>query len=199
MVVAELRRIGVWSAGHHLVNLAQAGPAALLPVLVTARLGTDSTAHFYVAWMTASVLFMVSPAVASALFAERANAHAARLRNAAAVTAAVLAVPASILFVLGGPILGLFGDGYAAQGELLLKVLVLAAVPDAITNLAVAHWRSAGDLRRCLRLNVVRAAGCLGLAWFWLPAGPASAGIAWLAGQTAAAVLVGAYSLRRRP
>ena len=60
--------------GHHLINLCQAGPSALLPVLVTARLGTAANAHFYVAWMTASVLFMVSPAVASAFYAERSNA-----------------------------------------------------------------------------------------------------------------------------
>jgi O-antigen/teichoic acid export membrane protein len=197
---AELRHISGSLTGHHLINLAQAGPSALLPVLVTARLGTDHNAHFYVAWMTASVLFMVSPAVASALYAERSNdASSARLPRAAAVVLVVIGGPALVLFLGGGWILGLFSAGYAAEGELLLKILVLAAIPDAITNLAVAHWRSLGELRRCRRLNALMAAICLTLAWLWLPAaGIEGAGYAWLAGQTAGAVLVGRHAWKSR-
>ncbi|MET0414552.1 MAG: sugar transporter [Actinoplanes sp.] len=186
--------------GHHLINLCQAGPAAVLPVLVTARLGTAENAHFYVAWMTASVLFMVSPAVASALYAERSNdARAATLPRAAAVTFAVIGGPALLLFLGGGWILGLFSAGYAAEGEMLLKILVLAAVPDAITNLAVAHWRSRGLFRRCLRLNLLMAVTCLTLTWLWLPGpGIEGAGIAWLTGQGAGALVVAGLAVRAR-
>ena len=199
---AELRHIQVSLTGHHLINLAQAGPSALLPVLVTARLGASQNAHFYVAWMTASVLFMVSPAVASAFYAERSNAaggRSASLPRASAVVLAVIVPPALILFVGGGRILGLFSAGYATGGETLLKILVLAAVPDAITNLAVAHWRSLGEFRRCLRLNLLMAATCLALTWLWLPgAGIAAAGYAWLAGQSAGALAVAALALSDR-
>ena len=198
----ELRHIQVSLTGHHLINLAQAGPSALLPVLVTARLGASENAHFYVAWMTASVLFMVSPAVASAFYAERSNAaggRSASLPRAAAVVLAVIVPPALILFAGGGRVLGLFSAGYAAGGETLLKILVLAAVPDAITNLAVAHWRSLGEFRRCLRLNLLMATTCLTLAWLWLPgSGIAATGLAWLAGQSAGALAVAALALRNR-
>jgi O-antigen/teichoic acid export membrane protein len=189
--------------GHHLINLAQAGPGALLPVLVTARLGTSANAHFYVAWMTASVLFMVSPAVASAFYAERSNAGrgggAVSLTRAAAVVLAVIGGPALILFAAGDRILGLFSAGYATGGGLLLKILVVAAIPDAVTNLAVAHWRSLGEFRRCRRLNLVMAVTCLALTWLWLPRfGIAAAGLAWLAGEFAGALLVAAVALRGR-
>jgi O-antigen/teichoic acid export membrane protein len=187
--------------GHHLINLAQAGPGALLPVLVTARLGASDNAHFYVAWMTASVLFMVSPAVAAAFYAERSNAtgRPVPLARAAAVVLAVIGAPAVILFAAGDQILGLFSAGYAAGGGLLLKILVVAAIPDAITNLAVAHWRSLGEFRRCLRLNLVMAATCLVLTWVGLPRlGIAAAGVAWLAGQFAGALLVAAIAIRGR-
>jgi O-antigen/teichoic acid export membrane protein len=212
-------------AGHHLINLAQAGPGALLPVLVTARLGASDNAHFYVAWMTASVLFMVSPAVASAFYAERSNSadrgsadrgsadrssadrgsspalsgRPVSLARAAGVVLAVIGAPAVILFVAGDQILGLFSAGFAAGGGLLLKILVVAAIPDAITNLAVAHWRSLGEFRRCRRLNLVMAVTCLVLTWFWLPRlGIAAAGLAWLAGEFAGALLVAAVALRGR-
>ena len=199
---AELRHIQGAVGGHHVINLAQAGPGALLPVLVTARLGTGENAHFYVAWMTASVLFMVSPAVASALYAERSHGAADRgatLGRAAAVVMLVTGLPAVVLFTGGGRILGLFSAGYAQGGAQLLQILVLAAIPDAITNLAVAHWRSLGAFRRCLRLNLLMAATCLTLTWLWLPAaGIEGAGLAWLAGQSAGAAAVGVHVVRTR-
>lgn len=200
---AELRHVQGSLGGHHLINLAQAGPTALLPVLVTARLGPEANAHFYVAWMTASVLFMVSPAVASALYAERANAGSAGLPRAAAVVVAVTGPPALLLFFAGDHVLALFSPAYAAEGELLLRILVLAALPDAITNLAVAHWRSLGRFRRCLRLNLLMATICLTLAWLWLPGtGIEAAGLAWLVGQSAGATAVvvrSVVSRRRAP
>jgi O-antigen/teichoic acid export membrane protein len=200
-LATELAHVRGSLTGHHLVNLAQAGPSALLPVLVTARLGADDNAHFYMAWMTASVLFMVSPAVASALYAERTNAggRSASLPRAALVTLVVIGAPATALFLAGGWILGLFSPAYAAGGGMLLKILVLAAVPDAITNLAVSHWRSQGHLRRCLRLNLLMAATGLALTWLLLPScGIEAAGIAWLAGQTMGALLVAAHAVHSR-
>ncbi|WP_433826548.1 lipopolysaccharide biosynthesis protein [Actinoplanes sp. CA-015351] len=198
-ILAELPHLRTALTGHHLINLTQAGPAALLPVLVTAKLGSDANAHFYLAWMTASMLFMVSPAVASALYAERTNAGSAGLKRASAVVLAVVGVPTVVLFVAGETILGLFSAAYAIEGGPLLKILVLAALPDAVTNLAVAHWRSRGEFRLCRRLNAVRAASCLLLAWLLLPpAGVTGAGVAWLIGQTASALLVAALALRPR-
>ncbi|MFC7527400.1 lipopolysaccharide biosynthesis protein [Actinoplanes sp. GCM10030250] len=199
-ITTELPHLRTALTGHHLINLTQAGPAALLPVLVTGRLGPDANAHFYLAWMTASMLFMVSPAVASALYAERTNAARVSVSRAAAVVAAVVGLPAAVLLIAGDRILGLFSAGYADGGGPLLKILVVAALPDAITNLAVAHWRSRGEFRRCRRLNAVRAGTCLILTWLLLPgSGVTGAGVAWLAGQTASALLVALVALLDRP
>ncbi|WP_433367618.1 lipopolysaccharide biosynthesis protein [Actinoplanes sp. CA-142083] len=200
-LAAELRYVRGSLTGHHLINLAQAGPSAVLPVLVTARLGAADNAHFYMAWMTASVLFMVSPAVAAALYAERTNAagRSASLPRAALVVLVVIGAPAAGLFLAGGRILALFSPAYAAGGGILLKILVLAAIPDAITNLAVAHWRSQGALRRCLRLNLLMAATCLALTWLWLPSlGIEAAGFAWLTGQAVGALIVVAHAVHSR-
>ena len=172
-------------------------------MLVTARLGAGANAHFYVAWMTASVLFMVSPAVASAFYAERSNATAAGRRPLPRAAAVVLAV---IGAARAHPVLRRRSHPRPVQrratrpaAAVLLQILVLAAIPDAITNLAVAHWRSLGQFRRCLRLNLLMAATCLALTWLWLPAmGIAAAGVAWLAGQSAGALVVAATAVHRR-
>lgn len=197
-LAGELTHVRAALKGHHLINLAQAGPGALLPVLVTARLGASANAHFYVAWMTASMLFMVSPAVASAFYAERSHAGNVSLARAATVVLAVIGGPALVLLTVGDRILGLFSSGYATGGGPLLKILVIAAIPDAVTNLAVAHWRSRREFRRCLHLNLVMAATCLLLTWLWLPGlGIAAAGLAWLVGQLAGTLLTVARRPRR--
>jgi Na+-driven multidrug efflux pump len=76
---------------------------------------------------------------------------------------------------------------------------VLAAVPDAVTNIAVAYWRSEGRLRRCAAMNAVMATVGLAGSWLLLPGlGIRGAGVAWLAGQTVGAVIVaGSVALRR--
>ena len=100
----------------------------------------------------------------------------------------------------GDRVLGLFSAGYADGAGPLLKILVIAALPDAVTNLAVAHWRSRGEFRRCRRLNAVRAGSCLVLTWMLLPgSGVTGAGIAWLAGQTGSALLVALVVVMTRP
>jgi O-antigen/teichoic acid export membrane protein len=196
-LTAEVKHVRTALKGHHLINLAQAGPGALLPVLVTARLGAGANAHFYVAWMTASVLFMVSPAVASAFYAERRNAGNVEVKKAATLILAVVGAPAILLFTAGDHILALFSSSYAAGGG-LLKILVVASIPDAITNLAVAHWRSRGNFHRCRNLNLVMATTTLLLTWLWLPGlGIAAAGLAWLAGQVTGALLVAVIATRR--
>jgi O-antigen/teichoic acid export membrane protein len=142
--------------------------------------------------------------VASAFYAERSHAAAgpvrASLPRAAVVVLAVIGLPALILFTGGGRILGLFSSDYATGGGTLLKILVVAAVPDAITNLAVAHWRSLGLFGRCRSINLLMAAVGLSLTWLWLPhVGIAAAGFAWLAGQGAGAVATAVVSLSSRP
>ncbi len=196
----ELRRLRRSLVGHHLINLTQTLPGFVLPVLVLARLGAQASAYFYLTWMVASALYFVSPAVASALFAERSHgARPGSVRRAALLVAGILAVPALSLLVAPAPLLALFGDRYAERGAGLLVVLVLAAVPDAVTNVAVAYWRSEGRLRRCAVMNAVMATVGLAGSWMLLPGlGIRGAGVAWLAGQTVGAVLVAGHLVLRR-
>jgi O-antigen/teichoic acid export membrane protein len=193
----ELRRLRRSLVGHHLINLAQAVPSFLLPILVMARLGAPDSAYFYLTWMVASALFMVSPAVASALFAERANGAGARsgsVRRAAVIVAGVLALPLLVLLVARGRVLSVFGTEYADRGGDLLGILVLAAVPDAVTNIAVGCWRAESRLRRCLGINAVMATVCLGGSWLLLPPlGVRGPGVAWLAAQTVGTAMVAVH------
>ncbi|MDT7576476.1 MAG: hypothetical protein QOH17_2809, partial [Pseudonocardiales bacterium] len=116
------------------------------------------------------------------------GAVAAAARRSAKIIGALLVVPMVIYLVAGGLLLRLFGPDYPAEGRLLLIVLTLSAVPDAVTNLAVAVLRATGRMRTALWLNVAMLVGALTLAWVLLPViGIVAAGVGWIVAQVAGA------------
>jgi O-antigen/teichoic acid export membrane protein len=195
---------------QYLIQLGAGLPQFVLPVIVVARLSSTQNAYFYVAWSVGGAFFLISPSVANALFAEgmhRPEEVAATLKRAALIVSALLAPIMIVLGVGGRYVIGLFGAAYAAHSELLLRLLIVSAVPDAITNVYLVLLRLRGRLRTAAALNTGMAAAAMGGAWILLPRlGVSGAGWAWLAAQTAGAVVVlaavaigrGGRALRRR-
>lgn len=186
------------SLGHHAISVGGLLPTYLLPIVVTARLGAAENAYFYTTWMVGSAIFMISPAVSSALFAEGSHEdgrlHEMSWRSTV-TTLAVIAVPSAALCLVGRPVLGLFGPGYRA-GYPLLVLLVASAFPDTVSNVAVATLRVRGLLRRAATLNVSMALISVAGAWYLTPRmGILGAGLCWLGSQVAGALAV--LALRR--
>ncbi|MCC9308199.1 hypothetical protein LN042_14060 [Kitasatospora sp. RB6PN24] len=199
---AELVRLARPALGHHAISAAGLVPTYLLPVAVTARLGARANAAFFITWMIGSAIFMISPAVSSALFAEGSHRRGGLRRIALrslGVTVAAITVPAGVLCAIGHPVLGIFGAGYR-QGYALLVVLVLSAFPDAVSNVAVATLRVRGLLSRAAALNAVIAAVALVGAWFSTPPlGILGAGVSWLGAQLVGALAVLVFHRRLLP
>ena len=190
------------TAGNHGAGLGEMAWRYLLPVLTTARLSPAETAYGAMAWMIGGLAFMISSAVSTALFAHgvRQRDTVGALRRGIALIAVGL-TPAMLLCLLaGGRVLSLLGPGYAAHATALLTLLCVAALPDAVTNLATMSLRVRGKLGWAAALNLGMAAIALGLAWLLLPRlGIIGGGWAWLAAQSAGslAVLVAALRTRR--
>jgi hypothetical protein len=97
----------------------------------------------------------------------------------------------AVLLFGGRFVLGLFGPGYAQHSFVLLVLLVLSAVPDAITNVYVSVLRVQQRFRAAAALNIGMSVGAVMLAWWLLPlVGIAGAGLAWLMMQTAGSAAV---------
>jgi O-antigen/teichoic acid export membrane protein len=178
--------------GQHLTSVGGAVTPLVLPVLVVLRLGVTPNAHFYITWMVGGAFFIVSPAVAWALFAEGVRTRS-DLRNvvvkALRVIAAIL-VPAMVIMIVAGKlILGLFGAPYAAAGYMLLILLAVSAIPDAVSNVAVAVCRVTHRLAYSTVLNLGILTMTLVAAWILMPRlGIAGVGAAWLGAQVVGAV-----------
>jgi len=200
----EARSMGRAMGGHHLINMGGLLPMYVLPLLVVGRLSAPENAFFYITWMLASPFFMVSPAVASALFAEGSHDAAQLWRKARAGALAIgllLGGPMLVFLAGGGWMLGLFGPEYPSHGVVLLTLLVASAVPDAVTNIAVSMLRVNRRLGSAAALNIGMAIFVLVFSWLLLPRlGIAAVGWAWLIAQSlgSAAVLMPALAARRR-
>lgn len=193
-VPAALREMRQSLLGQHFITIAAMMGSYLLPIIVVARVSAEANAYFYATWMLGAVFFMISPAVSTSLFAAGASdpgAIAAAARRSAKIIAALLVLPMAAYFAGGGLLLSLFGPVYPHEGRLLLVLLTLSAVPDAVTNIAVAVLRATNRLRRALWLNTTMLAASLVLSWLLLPTlGIVAVGVSWLAAQTAGALWV---------
>jgi O-antigen/teichoic acid export membrane protein len=193
-VPAELREMRKSLVGQHFITIAAMMGTYLLPIIVVARVSAAANAYFYATWMIGAVFFMISPAVSTALFAASTGDPGAIMsaaRRSAAIIAALLVVPMTVFLLGGGVLLSLFGPAYPHEGRLLLVLLTLSAVPDAVTNIAVAVLRATHRLRGALWLNTSMLVASLVLSWLLLPLlGIVAVGVSWIAAQTAGALWV---------
>jgi len=187
--------------GYLLTSLGGLMPTYLFPVIVVAILGDAQDAYFYFTWSTGFIFFMVSASIAQALFSESVNTSQVnrQVRKAAVFIAIILLPLGTAVYVLGGHLLGLFGSAYRAHGTGLLRICVVSAVPDAVTNVYVTVLFVTRRVTEASLLNLSMAAVALGGASLLLPSlGIDAVGWAWLAAQTLGSLSVGGMLLRRR-
>ncbi|HXZ05698.1 MAG TPA: polysaccharide biosynthesis C-terminal domain-containing protein, partial [Ktedonobacteraceae bacterium] len=99
----------------------------------------------------------------------------------------------------GQYIMLIFGPSYAQNGQELFRIYIIAAIPDAITNIYISVLRVQRRLRFAAALNIGMAIITLGLAWIFLPVfGIAGAGWAFLISQTAGTLTAGIDFIRLR-
>ncbi len=147
--------------------------------------------------MIGALFFTVSPSVSSAVLASTANRDDVhlkhRIKQASWIILGLMSVPMALVFLFPDYILKFFGDDYE-KGAFLIILLALSALPDAITNIAVAYLRLKKDLKPASILNVLMGISTIGLIFALVPfAGINAPGWAWLATQTTGAIGILAY------
>ncbi len=139
-----IRGLGRTALGHHALNLALQAPTMAMPVLVTVLLSATATAHFYVAWMVAGLVFVAPLALTTVLYAV-GSANPAALAHKMQFTmklAATLGLAANVaLFVSADFILSLFGRSYADEASWCLRILGLGVFAIIIKDHYVAIYR----------------------------------------------------------
>ena len=134
------------------------------------------------------------------LFAEGVNEPdelRAKARRALGIIGVILVPGAVVVLATGGMLLSVFGPSYESHAAGLLQAVLLAAFPDAVTNIYVAVLRVRGRLAAAAALNLGIGVGTVALSWALLPEfGIAAVGWAFLAMQLAGCLFV-VIDLRR--
>lgn len=189
----RLARLVLTGAAANVVSTIVVG---MMPLVVTAHLGSVATAGYQLAWSAAYVLFLAPRYVAQAVLA-RAGADPEGvdtvLRGAVVGALALVGTAAMVAMVAAGPVLDMVGSTYRDDTTGLLRLMALAAVPHCVLVLAGARARAR---QRPTLAVVVTSAEYLTVMLLALVLAPrhglAGVGWAWLVGEStvAAAVLV---------
>jgi len=181
-------------------SLLYQGYTSMLPLLVVAVLGRDANAYFYIAFMIAGAVRAVAEAMSTSLVVEGAHdePELAALARLSARRYARFVLPGVALLVLRADLLlRPFGPAYVAQGTTLLRLLLIATLPQALVSLYLGVQRVRAKVGRVLGAEalvvvLVTAGAVVGMRRFGL----VGVGAAWLVAQSTVAAVV-APALRR--
>jgi O-antigen/teichoic acid export membrane protein len=200
----SVRQIGRFLAGDYTGALCVLAVTFMVPVAVAARVGPIANAYFYAAWMVGTTLELLPVNMATSLTVEGAfdeDTIAANCLAALRRTMLIL-VPAVVVVICAAPVaLGLFGPLYAANGTHVLRLLALATLPKALTEMYLGALRAQSRTSLIAFIQGIRGIMILGLAFTLTGVmGTTGAAIAVLASQVivAAAVAPSMLSLLRR-
>lgn len=172
---------------HQLIGLGAGLLTYLLPLIVTVRLSARENAFFYTTWMLASLFLVIAPAFSNNLFAEgmhRPEELGALARSAFKIMGAIMVPGLVAILLLGGTLLSAFGHSYSGHAVGLLRLVVLASIPDAVVHVYVGVLRAEARLASAASLLVGIGMGTVVISWFLLPLiGISAVGYAFLAMQ----------------
>ncbi len=183
-----------YSLGNYIAQFLWMAPSLIFPLMVVNVLGTEATAHFYIAWMIAGPVIMIPNAISMSLFAEGSHNEKELLQNTrrSLCLAILLLLPAVLfIFVLGGKLLLFFGETYSHDATILLWILAISAFPLSINYLYLSFCRVRKNIKGLITISAIASCLALGLSYpLMIRVGILGVGIGWAAAQMVVALVI---------
>ena len=196
-----LNEVSRYAAGNYVGRLLWQVPTFVLPLVVLNILSAEMNAYFYIAWTIAIALRVIPSSIFNSLFAEGSNDEASVRANTAKSLkfTFLLLLPLTLLIlIIAEKLLLLFGQAYADNAALLLRIVVVAVIPWGINYLYVSIERVRKNIKGIITVTAVATCLSLGLSYFlMLKMGLVGVGIGYAAGQTIVAIAVVIHLWRR--
>jgi O-antigen/teichoic acid export membrane protein len=164
----------------------QAGTNAL-PLIVTAQLGAEANAVFYVAWLLGGSLELVAYHFGTSLTVEAAadESQLATYVRQVLRRGLLLLAPGVVLLCVSAPLLlTLFGGDYASTGSGVLRLFAVAVLPKLVLIVFVAASRVRRQVGRIVLAQASVSALVVSLALITMGRiGVTGVGVAYLTGQ----------------
>ncbi len=191
-----LREMMSFSIAEWLASVSRLAALGIIPLMVLAEAGKAQAGYFQASWLIAFTIFQLSSNAAYALLAENSYEESSLQRNSiqAGLLSLALSAPGIAIGVIGAPLLLLiYGSDYADNSSSVMRVLLIAALPNIVHQIYIGRLRSQGKMLAVVVLETTLSVLVIGLSALLLPRqGIIGVGYAWLAGLTALALYAAA-------
>ena len=185
-----------FSIADWVASVSRLAALAIIPLMVLARLDGAEAGYFQASWLIAFTIFALSSNAAYALLAENSYEQAKLHRNSmqAGLLSLAITAPIIVVGVVGAPLLlRVYGADYAANSATVLRILLIAAIPNLILQIFIGRLRSQGRMLGVVVVETLLSILVVTLAWLFLPRyGINGVGLAWLLGLVTLAVYAAA-------
>jgi O-antigen/teichoic acid export membrane protein len=145
-LLADLRGFLGLALRNHALSLALAAGSQMVPVVAALTLASVANAEFAIAWLMATFVFLPPYLLATALFAHGANVTEEEFRHSMERTVPAALALSGLLcvgaWVLGEPVLLIFGGEYSRHSWSILALLVPAGLWMVVKDHLVTLWRT---------------------------------------------------------
>jgi O-antigen/teichoic acid export membrane protein len=168
LVLSEIIRYVI---GNYIGSLFNLTTTRLLPVIVLGLAGAAANAYFFLPWTVATALKLTTTNMVSSLTVEGVNNPAKLQANSyrSLIMIALLLIPAVVVILISARwILSLSGHRYAAQGEMLLRLLTLSTIPSTITTVYLGMARVRRQVGGIMAVQALLCSLILGLSYLFI-------------------------------
>lgn len=169
-------------------------PTTLVPLIILHALGPEESAYFYMPMQLAVFLGVIASSTSQAMLSEAAHEESAaamyhHVKNGLKHLYALLIPAALLLAVFGQLILAIYGQDYAQEGTVLLRLFCVSSLFVAF-NWVGDTWLNIQKRNKAfLAMNGINAALVIGFCLLTSKHGLAMVGLGWLCAQTLSAVI----------
>ncbi len=183
-----LRGIIAFSLADWLAALARLVALGVIPLMVLAQTDRAQAGYFQASWLIAFTIMALSSNAAYALLAESSYDQAKLHKNSfqAGLLSLALTVPVMLVGFVGARyLLLIYGSDYADNSANVLRILLVAAIPNVLYQIFIGRLRVRGRMVGVVVFETILSVIVVGLSWLLLPRyGINAVGIAWLVGLT---------------
>ena len=155
---ALIRRVGMLSLQHHVLNLSISSVSYIVPLTATLLISPSQVAYFSAAYLLSATMLIIPYLLALSLFAEQSGDPGLLHRHVRRTLPFGLALSGAIVLVveIAAPYaLRLFGPAYAANGTTALRILILVGPAYVIKDHYVSICRAMGRLSHAARMMAI--------------------------------------------
>jgi O-antigen/teichoic acid export membrane protein len=181
-----------FSSANYVVEILITTPNLLIPIMVLNVLGSQASAHYYIAYALVSILMVIPSSLSTSLFVEGSHGESLRKGTSKSLsTMILLLIPAVFcLYVFGGLLLEIIGKSFS-DGLELLRVLVLSVFFVGVFSVYVSVKRVQRDVRGLLWVCGLVFLLLVGLSYYFMKEfGIVGIGYAWIVAYGTASFIV---------